>query len=94
MGSAYRPLIPNAQGRFWSQQLGVFIGPWHGIHDRHEADWVRLFRPDGTLVPTPDEQAKAEHQRAEAERQRAEEAEAEVVRLRALLEERKRTGSD
>ncbi|HEV2854455.1 MAG TPA: Uma2 family endonuclease [Thermoanaerobaculia bacterium] len=94
MGSVYRPMIPNSQGRFWSQQLGVFVGPWHGIRDRHEADWVRLFRPDGTLVPTPGEQVEAERQRAEAERQRAEEAEAEVARLRALLEGGQRTGSD
>ena len=36
---------------------------------------------------------EAERQRADAEHQRAEQAEAEVARLRALLEERERTGS-
>lgn len=86
MGTAYQPMIPNGEGRFWSQQLGVFLGLWHGVYDHQEADWVRLFRPDGTLVPTGKEQA-------ESERQRAEQAEAEVARLRALLEERERTGS-
>lgn len=79
VGSAYQPMIPDSQGRFWSQQFGVFLGLWHGTYDRQEADWVRLFRPDGTLVPTADE--------------RAEEAKAEVARLRVLLEERERTGS-
>lgn len=83
VGTAYQPMIPNGQGRFWSQQLGAFLGPWHGVYDGHEADWVRLFRPDGTLVPTG----------AEAERQRADAAETELARLRALLEERNRTGS-
>ena len=77
----YRPLTPDAQGRLWSEQLGVFLGLWHGVWMRSEADWVRLFRADGSLVPTSEE---AE----EAERQRAELAEAEVARLRALLGER------
>lgn len=36
---------------------------------------------------------ESERQRADAEHQRAEQAEAEVARLRALLEERERTGS-
>lgn len=79
MGTAYQPMIPNSEGRFWSQQLGVFLGPWHGTYDGQEDDWVRLFRPDGTLVLTGTE--------------RAEQAEAEVARLRALLEEGERTGS-
>jgi hypothetical protein len=43
-----------------------------------EADWARLFRRDGSLLPTE----------AEAERARAEAAEAELARLRALLDGR------
>jgi Uma2 family endonuclease len=107
VGTAYQPMIPSGQGRFWSQQLGVFLGLWHGTYDHQEDDWIRLFRPDGTLVPAKDEQTEAERHRAEAERhraegerqraeaehQRAEKAEAEVARLRALLAERERTGS-
>ncbi len=89
-------MVPDEKGRFWSGQLGVFLGPWHGTVGRCEdQDWVRLFRPDGSLVPTDKEQAEAakrqalaERQRAEAERRRAEVAEAELARLRALLEER------
>jgi hypothetical protein len=63
--------------------------------DGRESDWVRLYHPDGSLVPTPEEEADAERQRAEeerqradAERQRAEAAETELARLRALLAER------
>jgi Uma2 family endonuclease len=81
----YRPLAPDIQGRLWSEQLGVFLGRWHGIREEREDDWVRLFRPDGSLVPTRDEAAE---QQAEGERQRAEQAEAELARLRALLGER------
>ena len=105
-GIVYQPMIPNGQGWFWSQQLGVFLGPWHGIYNHQDDDWVRLFRLDGTLISIGDERSKvgqraeaerqraeAEHQRAEAEGQRAEQAEAEVARLRALLEDLNRTGS-
>ena len=81
-GRSYRPLAPD-ESRLWSDQLGVFLGFWHGVWRRSEADWVRLFRPDGSLVPTAEE-------RAETERRRAEAAEAEVARLRALLEESER----
>jgi Uma2 family endonuclease len=101
-GGAYQPMAPGDQGRLWSKQLGLFLGLWHGFREDKEADWVRLYRPDGTLVPTQKELAQAERQRAEAERQRAEAAqqradaerqraeaaEAELARLRALLEGR------
>ena len=81
-GRSYRPIPPDPNGRrLWSQQLGAFVGLWHGIFEDRERDWVRLFRPDGSLVPTPEE----------AERQRAEAVEAELARLRALLEERSRS---
>jgi Uma2 family endonuclease len=85
-GMAYQPMAPDEKGRFWSDQLGVFLGLWHGNVGRcKDQDWVRLFRPDGSLVPT---EAEAERQSAEAKRQRAEAAEAENARLRALLAER------
>ncbi|HVR97248.1 MAG TPA: Uma2 family endonuclease [Thermoanaerobaculia bacterium] len=96
-GRSYQPIEPDEKGRLWSQQLGVFFGMWHGIIQGRRYDWVRLFRPDGSLIPTPEERAETEHQqvqaerqRTEAERQRAEAAEAELARLRALLEERGR----
>jgi Uma2 family endonuclease len=80
-GDSYKPLRPNVQGRLWSAQLGLEIGLWHGEQTGEEATWVRLFHPDGRLVPTPAE-------RAESERQRADTAEAELKRLRALLDGR------
>jgi Uma2 family endonuclease len=94
---AYRPIPPNRKGRLWSEQLGVFVGLWRGAlkKKKRKGTWVRLFRPDGTLVPLAGEQAEAESQRAHAarhradlERQRADAAEAEIARLRALLAER------
>jgi len=92
-GLAYRPITPDGRGWLWSQQLGAFLGLWHGVVEDKEGDWLRLFRADGSLVPTKaeaaEERAEAEHQRAEAERQRADAVEAELTRLRALLAERK-----
>src|SRR5215203_960687 len=83
----YQPLAPNAHGRFWSQELGLEVGLWRGVHgvQGKENTWVRLFHPDGSLVPTPNERAEAERKRADAERQRADAAEAELARLRARL---------
>jgi hypothetical protein len=65
MGDLYQPLVPNAHGRLWSDQLELEIGLWQGIPTGlgYDATWVRLFHPDGRLVPTF-------HERAEAERQK------------------------
>jgi Uma2 family endonuclease len=89
-GRFYQPIQPDENGRLWSEQLRAFVGLWHGVVEENQDDWVRLFRPDGTLVPTPDEKTEAERQRAEAANQRADAAEAENARLRALLKERSR----
>ncbi len=91
-GSDYRPRAADEQGRLWSDRLGVSLGFWHGKRYRHEADWVRLYHRDGSLVLTDGERehrsAEEADRRAEAERQRAEAAEAELARLRGLLEGR------
>jgi Uma2 family endonuclease len=75
-GGVYRQMPHDAQGRFWSEQLGTFVGLWDGVWDRHEYTWIRLFHADGSLVLTTSEAAE---QRAEAERRRAEAAEAELA---------------
>ena len=86
-GDLYQPAEPNAQGRFWSEQLGLELGLWRGPYMKTEATWIRLFRPDGRMIPTADERADAEQKRADAEQKRAEAAEAELARLRARLGE-------
>ena len=62
-GQTYRPIQPDENGRFWSEQLKVFFGVWHGVVEGREGHWVRLYRPDGSLVPTPEEQAEAADER-------------------------------
>ncbi|HSF42006.1 MAG TPA: Uma2 family endonuclease [Thermoanaerobaculia bacterium] len=81
VGGIYKPIAPDAQGRLPSERLGVSVAFWRGLARTKVRSWVRLFRPDGTLVPTPEE-------REEIQRRRAEAAEAEVARLRALLADR------
>ncbi len=46
---SYTQMTPNEQGRYWSQQLQLFLG----IQDRQ----LRFFTPEGKLVPTPEEAA-------------------------------------
>jgi Uma2 family endonuclease len=71
-GDAYKPMRRDSQGRYRSDVLGLDIGLWRGVLKRQEATWIRFFHPDGRLVPTPEERAEA--------------AEAELQRLRALLQ--------
>ena len=86
-GRFYQSMEPDAQGRLRSERLGAVLGVWHGIREDQERDWIRLYRPDGSLVPTGEERAEAERQRAEAEHKRAEaecqRAEAEHKRAEA-----------
>jgi len=91
-GESYWPVRPAQDGRLWSEKLGVYLGLWQGEVEGRKGAWVRLFHPDGSLVLTAEEaqseRAETERRRAEAESRRAEAAEAEITRLRALLQER------
>src|SRR5262249_46535457 len=75
----YAPIEPDAHDRFWCQTLGLWLGPWEGTFAEaaEPTIWPRFYPPDGQLVQVD----------GEAERRRAEAAEAEVARLRALVEE-------
>ena len=90
LDNAYQPIARSRQGRLWSRELEVELGVWHGEYGGKTGHWLRLFHPDGRLVPTKDEKAD---QRAEEERQRAEKAgqRAEEERQRA---EEERQGAE
>lgn len=93
VGDRYVPLLPDAEGRVWSEKLGLKLGLWHGLRTGVETTWVRLF-DDGRLVPTKDEAAEAvaeaERRRAEAERRRAEVADARAEAAEATAEAERR----
>ncbi len=92
----YAPIAPNADGRFWSEQLRLWIGRWDGAVNLKNDRWLRFFTPNFDLVMTSSEaragerdleQARADREAAakEAERLRAdrEAAAKEAERLRA-----------
>jgi Uma2 family endonuclease len=95
----YQPIAPNAEGRMWSEQLGLYLGVCESDYMPGDTDlWIRLFEPDGQLVPSFRERKEHEleekerelddsQRQAERERQRAEAAEAELARLKALLKQ-------
>jgi Uma2 family endonuclease len=72
VGGQYQELQTNASGWLRCQQLDVYLG----IHDGK----LRLFSPEGELIPISQELAEQERQRAEQERQRAEQAETLLAR--------------
>jgi len=77
VGDEYEEVAPDEHGRLWSKVLGHSLGVHEG--------WLRLYDPDGRLIPTGDELARMAQQRAEA-------AEAEVARLREELARLKTEG--
>jgi Uma2 family endonuclease len=74
----YRLGVANEQGRFTIPPLGVELGVWHGSYENYTLPWLRAYRPDGSLLPTPEELA-------EQERRAKEVAEARAARLAEML---------
>ncbi len=76
VGGRYEPLQVNEEDQMWSSVLGLWVGTWKGEYLRQTGTWLRFFDEKGAVVPVEEEAA----------RHRAEIAEAEVERLRALLD--------
>jgi Uma2 family endonuclease len=83
-GDEYEEITPDERGRRWSKVLGHSLGVHEG--------WLRLYGPDGNLVPTDGEarqaaEAQAAQAQAEVAQERAarEAAEAELEHLREEL---------
>jgi Uma2 family endonuclease len=79
LAGKYEPIIPNPQGRLWSQQLELYLGV--------EQQNLRFYTAEGELVLTPEEVAHLEMQRFEQEKQRAEQEKQRSDRLEAKLRE-------
>jgi len=78
----YKAIKPNDQGRLWSQELDLWIGPWRGVYLGEEHTWLRFYTNEGALVLLPEE---AERERAETERERADDLAARLAVLEAEL---------
>jgi len=85
--SRYRPMEKDKDGRYFSEQLKLWLGVATGTYQRSNRPWLRWFDREGKVLPHANERAEAEAQRAEAEAQRAEaeaqRAEAEAHRAEA-----------
>jgi hypothetical protein len=82
----YVALKPNADGRLWSEELGLWIGPWHGKLGRFDDAWLRFFDTKGQLVLNEEE--------AVTRRLKAAEAEAAALRAKlASVEAKSKNGS-
>lgn len=76
-GGKYHPLEPNAAGRFPIEPLGVELGIWHGVYQRLDAPWLRVWdAATGELLPSLEEAVETASKRAAAERKDKETAEA------------------
>ncbi len=58
--------------RLMLPRIGLGLGIWHGFYEGVERKWLRWYLPDGTWIPTHEEQAKQERNRAGQEWLRAE----------------------
>lgn len=54
---SYRLVAAGEHGRFAIPTLGIELGVWHGTYEAYTMPWLRAYRPDGTLLPTPEETA-------------------------------------
>ena len=90
VNARYRAITPDTHGRLWSERLDLAFG-MHGDH-------LRFFRPEGTLVPLPDEAATEALMEQELACIRARSAEKENARLSRqnfrLANERKTLADD
>src|SRR5690606_34256398 len=56
--AAYVPKVPNAEGRFSCERLGLYLGKARGTLYAVETDWLRWFSRDGQLLEMPAERAR------------------------------------
>ena len=83
----YEPIIPDAQGRLISHQLGLALIHWSGLYADTTTTWLRWATLDGALLPTDLEIAKQAQQQAEQAQQQAEQAQQRAEQTESLLEQ-------
>ncbi|MEO1400639.1 MAG: Uma2 family endonuclease [Cyanobacteria bacterium J06635_1] len=79
VGGVYEAMELNEMDRFWSRQLGLYLG----IENRK----LRFFSPEGDLVPTPEEAAIQAQQQVQQAQQQVQQAQQQADRLAEKLRE-------
>ncbi len=94
----YELELPDAEGRHWMAEMGLFLGTWRGEKEGRSGYWLRWWDAEGNLllwgverIEQEQQRAEQEHQRAEQEHQRAEQEQqrAEQERQRAEQEQQR-----
>jgi len=97
-GSKYILQTADNQGRFWIEQLQLFLGIWQGERLGNNIPWLRWWDVSGNMLLWGFEQAELESQRATLEYQRAEQeyqrAEQEYQRAELLAAKLRELGID
>jgi len=78
----YQKIHANERGWLWSEQLGCWLGPWHGAYLGIPADWIRAYDHLGRLVPLQRESAEAQVKEAQGQAQAAQ-AQAQAAQAQA-----------
>ena len=55
----YESIEADEDGRIFSEELNLLIGPWHGTTQGQTTTWLRFFHDNGSLVLSPEEDAQA-----------------------------------
>ncbi len=76
----YEPMEPTPEGRYWIDEMQLFLGVWQGSKENLTGYWLRWWDAAGNILPWALEKIEQErqradeaHQRADEERQRADE---------------------
>ena len=59
----YQPLPLGADGRFWLEEMGLFLGVWQGKKAEMTTNWLRWWDQDGNLLLWGQESLGLERQR-------------------------------
>ena len=77
----YREEKPNPQGRYFIPPLGVELGHWEGECRGNPDTYVRVWFPDGRIVPTLEERLAKTQSVADRGRKLRKKAETDAIRL-------------
>ena len=82
----------DANGRFWIESMGLFLGVWEGEKSQRRGYWLRWWDENGNLllwgtekVEHEQQRVQQEQQRAQQEQQRAQQEQQRADRLAAYL---------
>jgi Uma2 family endonuclease len=67
----YELELPDAEGRHWMADMGLFLGVWRGEKEERTGYWLRWWDEGGNLLLWGVERLEQERLRAEQERLRA-----------------------